>query len=284
MAEQKSRMDALGDRMKTYEMAEAGRCAMKGIPLLARLDGRAFHTFTKGLKRPYDERMSRCMIDTMKYLVGETHAKIGYVQSDEITLLWHVESDEVGEYMFGGRFQKLTSVLAGLASAYFARLASKLMPEKDNMLPIFDCRVWQVPNKAEAANAFYWRELDATKNAISMAAHAYFSHRSLQGLTGNQKQEKLFVEKGINFNDYPAFFKRGTYAKRVLVDRVLDAETLAKIPEGWRPKDGIVQRSEIQEMNWGPCSKLTNYQDLIFGEMTNQQLKDEKGQSCLTLI
>jgi tRNA(His) guanylyltransferase len=267
-----SKMEALGDRMKSYEMAEAGRIAMKGVPLIARLDGRAFHTYTKGLKRPYDERLSKCMVDTMKYLVEETHAIIGYVQSDEITLLWNVESDSDGEYMFSGRFQKMTSVLAGMASAYFTRLADELIPEKKNMLPIFDCRVWQVPNRAEAANAFYWRELDATKNAVSMAAHAYFSHKELQGKTGAEKQEMLFSVHGINFNDYPAFFKRGVYAKRVTVFKTLDDETLAKIPEARRPVDGLVCRSEMQEMDWPACRNIGNFENLIFGVETEVEL------------
>jgi tRNA(His) 5'-end guanylyltransferase len=138
------------------------------------------------------------MVDTMKYLVDKFHVVIGYVQSDEITLLWDVQSWEDGEYMFSGKFQKLTSVLAATASAYFARRSMELLPEKNDELPTFDCRVWQVPNRQEAANAFYWRELDATKNAISMAAHAYFSHKILQGMSGSEKQELLWSCKEAN--------------------------------------------------------------------------------------
>ncbi len=256
--------DSLGDRMKMWEGVEANRKAMKGIPLLARLDGRSFHSYTHGLKRPYDERLTKCMVETMKFLVKETHAITGYVQSDEISLIWFIEADGPGDYLFDGRFQKMTSVLSGLASAFFARMANEFIPEKDGMLPVFDCRVWQVPTKQEAANAFYWRELDATKNAISMAAHAYFPHKELQGKNGSEKQEMLFSRHNINFNDYPAFFKRGVYAQRVNVVRQLDAETLAKIPEKSRPIDGAVIRSEIQEMDWPSCNRIENYCDLIF--------------------
>ena len=270
-----NRFEMLGDRMKMYEQAEAGRTAMKGLPLLARLDGRAFHTYTRGLKRPYDERLTRCMVDTMKYLVDKFHVVIGYVQSDEITLLWDVQSWEDGEYMFSGKFQKLTSVLAATASAYFARRSMELLPEKNDELPTFDCRVWQVPNRQEAANAFYWRELDATKNAISMAAHAYFSHKILQGMSGSEKQELLWSKEGINFNDYPAFFKRGVYARRVTVDRQLDEETLAKIPEDRRPAGGWVKRTEIKEMDWPPCKSIANYMELLYGMSSSPMLRDE---------
>jgi tRNA(His) 5'-end guanylyltransferase len=215
------------------------------------------------------------MVDTMKYLVDKFHVVIGYVQSDEITLLWDVQSWEDGEYMFSGKFQKLTSVLAATASAYFARRSMELLPEKNDELPTFDCRVWQVPNRQEAANAFYWRELDATKNAISMAAHAYFSHKILQGMSGSEKQELLWSKEGINFNDYPAFFKRGVYARRVTVDRQLDEETLAKIPEDRRPAGGWVKRTEIKEMDWPPCKSIANYMELLYGMSSSPMLRDE---------
>ena len=174
--------------------------------------------------------------------------------------------------MFAGRFQKLSSILAATASAYFTRLADTRIPEKINELPTFDCRVWQVPNRQEAANTFYWRELDATKNAISMAAHAHFPHKSLHGINGSEKQEMLWSKKGINFNDYPVFFKRGVYAKRVAVRRALDAETLEKIPEDRRPVDGMVTRTEIQEMDWPACNRIANYMALIYGFQDVPQL------------
>src|SRR4029079_6986806 len=104
----------LGDRVKKYRQAEASRRAMRGTPLLARLDGRAFHTFTRDLRRPYDEGMSRCMIETTRTLVREANALVGYTQSDEITLAWYEPSQSPSDYEFDGRFQKLASVLAGM--------------------------------------------------------------------------------------------------------------------------------------------------------------------------
>ena len=257
--------DTLGDLMKSYEMSMAGVKVMKGIPLLARLDGRSFHSFTKGLPRPYDERLSTCMIETTKYLVEETHANVGYTQSDEISLAWFIPADSAADYMFDGRVQKLTSILAGLASAKFLRLVIEKIPEKADKIPVFDCRVWQVPTIDLAAQAFLWRELDATKNSISMAAHAYFSHKSLQGLNGSEKQERLWAEKGINWNDYPTFFKRGTYVQRKTFERELTEAERMSISEKHRPEPGQkFTRSSIVELELPPAKRVANYADVLF--------------------
>ena len=259
--------DTLGDSMKEFEMAFAGQRAMKGIPLMARLDGRAFHTFTKGLARPYDQRLSDCMIDTTKFLVEETGALIGYTQSDEITLSWFVDVDSTSEYMFGGRIQKMVSVLAGLASSKFMKLVMERIPEKADSVPIFDCRVWQVPNLQVASDAYLWRELDASKNSVSMAAHSYFGHKSLHGKTGKEKQEMLFNSFGINWNDYPAFFKRGTYVKRVTSEQPLSMaeEDWLKIPEKHRPaKDQLFLRTSVEVIDLPKAKSIKNYRDVLF--------------------
>ena len=276
--------DSLGDQMKDYEMAFAGQKAMKGIPLVARLDGRAFHTFTRGLQRPYDQRLSDCMIQTAAYLVEETHAKIGYTQSDEISLVWFIDANESAEYMFSGRIQKMTSILASLASVKFAKLVAEKIPEKVDQVPVFDCRVWQVPTKGIAAQAFLWRELDATKNSISMAAHAYFSHKSLQGLNGSEKQERLFQEKGINWNDYPAFFKRGTYVQRKTFQVELSEEERMKIPEKHRAAAGTkFTRSKVVELNMPPAKKVINYVDVIFSGNEPSVANASNGDTILEL-
>src|SRR5688572_6333212 len=165
---------------------------MRGLPLLARLDGRAFHTFTRDLQRPYEPGMSRSMVETARFLVQETTAAVGYTQSDEITLAWFEPSQSPSEYAFDGRFQKLASVLAGMASSRFCQLIAKELPAKVDEVPHFDCRVWQVPTLADAADVLIWREDDATKNSITMAAGAYYNDRELHGKNSSQKQEMLF--------------------------------------------------------------------------------------------
>ena len=245
--EMQKRSDSLGDRMKLLEQQEAGRAAFRQLPLLARLDGRAFHSFCRGLQRPFDARLSDLMLDTTKFLVDEVQATVGYTQSDEISLCWVLEDDRQS-FLFNGKFQKLTSVLAALATGFFNKQLSSRIPEKAHQLPVFDCRVWSVPNLLEAYHTFLWRQQDATKNAISMAAHTYFPHKSLQGVPGSQMQERLFTEKGINFNDYPAFFKRGTFVKRQQILKELTAAELAGIPEAHRPT-GPVVRTTVTEFD-----------------------------------
>lgn len=184
--------DSLADRMKAYEQAEAGRRLMPLLPALARIDGRSFSRFTHDLERPYDERLSRVMIETTKYLVKETGARVGYTQSDEITLAWYAP-DPKREIFFSGRIQKMVSVLAALTTVEFNRLLTSELADHLARRPVFDCRVWSVPNLSEAANTFLWRERDATKNSISMAARAYYSHEAITGCSGSEMQDKLAV-------------------------------------------------------------------------------------------
>ena len=161
---------SLGDRMKSYEFPSTSRKAFKGQPMVVRLDGKSFHNFTKGLKRPYDERLSKLMVATTMALVDRFQAKVGYTQSDEISLVWNIECDSSAEFPFDGRFQKMESLLASYATAFFNKKLAEFLPEKEDELPTFDARAFVVPNLMEAYHALLWRQQDATKNAISMAA------------------------------------------------------------------------------------------------------------------
>src|SRR5690606_26266119 len=128
-----------------------------------------------------------------------------------------------------GRVQKLTSILAAMATAKFNALLPERIPERAGKLALFDCRVWTVPSREEAANVFLWRERDAIKNSVSMAARHYYSHAQLDHKDASDMQEMLFA-KGVNWNDYPAFFKRGTYVQRRVVHRPFTAEELEALP------------------------------------------------------
>jgi tRNA(His) guanylyltransferase len=256
--------DGLAERCKAFELAEAGRRAMRGLPLLARLDGRAFHTFTRDLRRPYDHGMSTAMIETARHLVQEMTALVGYTQSDEITLAWFEPSQSVSEYAFDGRFQKLASVLAGMASARFGQLLREHLPQKVAETPHFDCRVWQVPTLDDATEVFIWREDDATKNSISMAAGAHYSDAELDGKSSSAKQELLF-QKGVNWNDFPPFFKRGTYLQRRTSTRELTDDERARIPERHRPPVGAAfQRTSVVELDLPPARKVANLSAVLF--------------------
>jgi tRNA(His) guanylyltransferase len=256
--------DGLGDRCKGYELAEASRRAMRGLPLLARLDGRAFHTFTRDLKRPYEHGMSVAMIETARYLVQEMNALVGYTQSDEITLAWFESSQSMSDYAFDGRFQKLASVLAGMASTKFFQLVLQHLPSKAKETPHFDCRVWQVPTLADAVDVFVWREDDATKNSVTMAAGAYYSDSELDGKHSGVKQEMLW-QKGVNWNDFPAFFKRGSYLQRRTFERTLSDEERARIPEAHRPPSAATfQRTQVVELELPPVRKIANLSAVLF--------------------
>lgn len=256
--------DSLGDRMKYYESANTGRL-IPLLPVMIRLDGVAFHTFTKGLERPYDKRLSNLMTNTMVHLVEVTNARLGYTQSDEITLILYSDNF-TSQIYFDGKIAKLTSVLAAKASVYFNLYLNQAIPEKSDNLAYFDCRVWNVPNKVEAANTIIWRELDAVRNSIQMAAQSKFSHNELHGKSCNELQEMLF-QKGINWNDYPTFFKRGTYAQRQKVIRPFTVEEIAKLPAKHEARSNPnlkVERTEIKIIDMPVMTKITNKEEVLF--------------------
>lgn len=255
-------IDDLGDRMKEYEKVTTARKAFKGQPIIARLDGKAFHTFTRGLQRPFDQRLTNLMVDITKHLVDKTNACVGYTQSDEITLAWYVDSFSQAEYPFGGRFQKMESILASMATAFMNKNLTKYLPEKADSMPLFDCRVFTVPNITEAYNAILWRQQDCTKNAISMAAHHLLGHRAILNKSGAEKQEMMFSQCGVNFDEYPWQFKRGTFVRRVREVRLLTQEQLEKIPQQYRPQ-GPVERSFIDVCDFW-LTKIANPVEVLF--------------------
>lgn len=251
--------EKFGDRMKMYENQTCGIRLIPRIPVIARLDGKGFSKFTKGLKRPYDERLSNLMIETTKYLVKETNANCGYTQSDEITLVWYTDKIESSIY-FDGRLFKMLSDLSAMASVYFNRRLVEFLPEKSDKMPRFDSRVYNVPTLDEAVNSFLWREQDATKNSISMAAQSVYSHSQLMGKSGSDKQEMLF-QKGINWNDYWSHFKRGTYVQRKRVLKPFTSEEIEKLPmkHNARKDPGMmIERWVIDKVDLPKLSSIEN--------------------------
>ena len=254
--------DSLGDRMKRYEAHETWRRAMKNLPICVRVDGRAFHTFTRGLDRPFDEGFTQAMIETAKYLVAETHAQIGYAQSDEITLVfWN--DDPMAEPLFGGKFFKLTSVVASLATGKFMSMIPEHIPSKVGKIPSFDCRIFQVPSLSEAANLVFWRFIDARKNSISMLAQAHFSSKQLHGKNQDDRLV-LLREKGVEWEDLPDRYKYGTFVKRQTVERNLTEKELARIPEKHRPT-GPVTRTDVNVLDFGVAfDEIQNRVEVLF--------------------
>lgn len=271
--------DDLGDRMKEYERAEAGRRLMMRLPICVRIDGKRFSKFTEDLRRPYDERLSRLMVATTRHLVEESAALAGYTQSDEISLLYYDE-DPKTQLFLDRRVQKLTSILASMTTGYFNAHLAEAIPEKAGVVALFDSRVWSVPTKDEAANTFLWREVDATKNSVSMAARAYYSHGELQDRKSAEMQEMLF-QKGVNWNDYPAFFKRGTFVLRRTVQRRFTSDEIESLPPRHAARTNpelMVTRSEVRPAEMPPFGRLRNRVGVLFdGE--EPLLIEEKAQS-----
>ena len=254
--------DSLGERIKSYEAHETLRKAMQRLPICVRLDGRAFHTFTRGLDRPFDAGFATAMVETAKYLVAETGAKVGYTQSDEISLVFWDES-YTAQPIFGGKLFKLTSVLASMATGKFMSLIPTLLPSKTGKIPSFDARVFQVPNLDEAANLILWRWIDARKNSISMAAQAHFSPRELHGKTAAQRVEMLLQQTQVDWHAFPTYLKWGSFVQSKTVQRELSEEELARIPEQHRPS-GPIQRTDTTTVELPPLINIENRVDVLF--------------------
>lgn len=253
--------DGLGDKHKEYEAVQAGVKLIPGVPVLVRLDGRAFHTLTRNAVKPFDDRFVDSMQYACKKLVETLHASVGYTQSDEITLIW------MEPIMFDGKIQKWCSVFASACTFHFNKYISTTDFPVGDMTPMFDCRVWQVPNLTIAAENLLWREMDASRNSVSMTAHAQFGHKKLHGVSTKNKIAML-EEAGIHWNLFPDHHKRGAYFKRRTVECMLSAEELSRIPEQHRPS-GPVQRGETQQMvGLPPATTVINWADVIFFDAT----------------
>ena len=255
-------MDDLGDRMKAYEREWTDIRLPENLPVYARIDGHGFSRFTRGMIRPFDQDLHAAMVATTKHIVEKTHAACGYTQSDEISLVWNpAESGQ--ETWFARKLQKNASVLSAMATAVFMRELSKSrLAQFADRLPHFDARIFPLPSLTEAANALVWRVLDCEKNAISMAAHHAFGHKSLQGVNGKDKVARL-AANGIAFYDYPKVFTQGTWLRRVTVERCLTAEELDSIPEKHRPTaDHTFIRGHVEESHID-FLKMSNREQVI---------------------
>lgn len=202
--------DDLGNRMKTYE-STSKTFLTKRMPVIIRIDGKAFHTYTRGLIKPFDENLANAMAETARYLCENiSGCKLAFYQSDEISLLITNNDKITTESWFNNNLQKMVSVSASLATAKFNSLDWEGKPLD---LALFDSRAFILPED-EVVNYFLWRQQDATRNSVSMVAQTNFPHKELQYLSSAELQEKLFSEKEINWNDIETWKKRGLCVTR----------------------------------------------------------------------
>ena len=233
--------DELGKRMKEYYEGIPKTKLMRRTPVAIRIDGKAFHTFTRDFQKPFDEVLIKSMQETMKYLCENIQGCVlGYTQSDEITLILVDYKKLNSSAWFDYEVQKMCSIAASMATMAFNKAFAKAfdewgrknLPDWDeggtnepvdkNLMKLcevygnaqekgamFDARVFNIP-KEEVTNLIYWRQLDATRNSIQMVGQANFSHKELQNKSCNMIQDMLMTEKGINWNNYPTHQKRGS--------------------------------------------------------------------------
>lgn len=220
---------SLGTRMKNnYEMRSRQYLTLR-MPTIIRLDGKAFHTYTKGLNKPFDEGLIEDMQLTTAFLCKEIQGcKFGYTQSDEITLvLTDYDTFETSAW-FDYNVQKMASIAASMATAKFNQLRLFRSTQNDELeglicdeeimettLAFFDARVFQIPEKEEVVNCLIWRQRDAEKNSIAMLAQSLYSSKELHKKNGSDMQEMCF-QKGHNWNDLHFSKKRGSFIKKVI--------------------------------------------------------------------
>jgi tRNA(His) 5'-end guanylyltransferase len=256
--------DELGKRMKEYYESVPKTKLMRRCPVAIRIDGKAFHTFTKGFQKPFDEVLMKSIQETMRYLCENIQGCVfGYTQSDEITLILIDYQKLNSSAWFDYEVQKMCSIAASMATMKFNQVFAEqvhdwinenaICTNIDIQLPrevsayskakvkgaMFDARCFNIP-KEEVTNLIYWRQLDATRNSIQMVGQANFSHKELQNKSCNQIQDMLMLEKGINWSDFPIYQKRGSCCiKEVYQDEDVD------IKDGACPRTRWVIDKEI---------------------------------------
>lgn len=197
----------LVDRMKAYEETFRNVLPVR-MPAIIRLDGKAFHTLTKGCERPFDEKIHAAMSGAAQALLEEVPGRMAYHQSDEVSVLLIDYNKFDSMQWFGGIVQKMVSVAASVMGVEFSSRWGKP--------GYFDARVFVVPER-DIENYFIWRQWDAMTNAITMAAQSFYSPKQLHGKHGGDKKEML-LEKDIEFDAYPAWFRMGSIVTRESVE------------------------------------------------------------------
>ena len=237
-----SKKDSLGDRMKNYYENRAKTYLVRRMPVIIRLDGRSFHTFTRGFVKPFDKRLIKTMQETTLELCKNIQGCVfGYTQSDEITLVLVDYNTLDTDAWFDYSVEKMCSVSAAMATLYFNRIfrrkiheftnkhhgvltdvktygeelvdsVNKLLKSYNRAIEqgaLFDSRCFNIPI-SEVCNCILWREKDAERNSINGLGQSMFSHKELQNKNTSQVQDMLFEKYGINWNNLTTVEKRGT--------------------------------------------------------------------------
>jgi tRNA(His) 5'-end guanylyltransferase len=254
--------DVLGDELKHLENQESSRAGEIGDPIVVRVDGVSFSKFTKGFARPFDARIAEAMDEACVAVVERLQPVIGYTQSDEMTFIFW---DPEFPVSFGGRLQKLSSVCSAIATGAFLKSAQRLFPERvAEFTPVFDGRANALDMPLAAKN-LEWRELDARRNAVSMAAHAVLGANQLHGKSSADMKDML-ADEGIDYMAYPERFKRGAFFRRRKIAATRTPEELARIPEAFRAQAAAVKERVMTVRLEGvpPLSLVENLEGFVF--------------------
>ena len=230
----KANVRPLSERLKTYEAVTTETRLIEKLPIYARIDMRAGHTWCRGLQKPFDRRYVAAMQKATAYVVEKTGAAMGMTQSDEASFVWLDDT----KIPFGTRLFKLQSVLASMFTSAFIVDAGRngLAPRIAKALPSFDCRVLNLPNLEEAANMVMWRSMDSVKNSITLLALEHFSNKQIHGKNGEEKI-RMLAEKGVDYYAVPENLRFGSFFRRETYEKTLTPAELAKIPEKQRILD-----------------------------------------------
>jgi tRNA(His) guanylyltransferase len=255
----------LGDYQKWLEKNFSPEIMIPTLPVILRLDGVGFSKFTKNLTKPFDSNLTDLMVDLTKFLVNETNAVIGYHQSDEITLILYSDDRKSSIYN-DGKKQKILSKLTGKAVQYFNEKRPFYLPNH-NKVANFDCRIYQTPSLHDACMSLQWREHDATRNSIQMLGRSIYSDKDLFKLTTNEIQDKMMLEKNVNWNGLDARFKRGTYVRRIKMSKPfteLELKTLPINHNAHKNPNMVIERNIISVVDMPIFSTVINKIRVVF--------------------
>lgn len=229
--------DELGARIKRYEQASRHTLTPR-MPVMVRVDGRAFHTFTKHMKRPFDHDIMGAMSHATWMLAKQMQGfQLAYTQSDEASFLITDTESLTSEGWFGYNLNKIVSLSASIFSLHFYGYMMEADPPGMNGLPAFDARAFNIPIE-DAPNAFCWRQQDWERNSLQMLASSLFSHSALQGKK-KADMHNMLHEVGVNWADLSPAEKNGTFITkdfRKLSERLYynDIKELIEAPKAER--------------------------------------------------
>jgi tRNA(His) 5'-end guanylyltransferase len=272
--------DIIGDKIKKYEKVITSIKLDDTKPIIIRLDGNNFSTFTKNLTKPFDKNFSLLMEEISKFALLETGADFSYSQSDELTLIYFPrkskqtffnklisffnktkKNENKSQFYHDGKLYKILSKLASKVSVRFNSLLPKYLPNKVGTEPIFDCRIFNVPNNDLVFGTIKWRFRDARRNSILNASYWTLGHNQIANKNTGEMLS-LLLDNGIDWETYPVEFKYGTFFKRELVKNKLTEEELKTLPlkhNARKNPEMEFERTIIQKYNFDNIKEVREF-------------------------